>query len=108
MPKSVNLDATRGLYVGQQNLSDKCNGRGAFIADDYRSIYEGFFKNGKKHGPGRLIRLHFGTPYVKVRHGNFKDGHPDGRFKTTLVEIEKSAKGAEWTFSKKEDAESIS
>jgi hypothetical protein len=60
-------------------MNKKLSGRGAFLASDARSIYEGFFLKGKKNGPGRIIRL-FGSNVMTVRTENYKLGMPVGKF----------------------------
>ena len=59
-------------YVGQYNLKGQHNGRGIMLKT--RSLYEGFFKNGQKFGPGREIKLSFGSPYIKVIEGSYGEG----------------------------------
>ena len=49
-PGKVHIDFIRGDYIGQLNKAKQPNGRGSFLTDDCRSLYEGFFRKGKKHG----------------------------------------------------------
>jgi len=37
-------------------------------------MYEGYFKNGEKYGPGREIKLSFGSPFIKVLAGAYGEG----------------------------------
>ena len=42
-----------GVYLGQWNREGKCHGRGVHVS--HQSVYEGYFKDGKNNGRGRLL-----------------------------------------------------
>ena len=82
LPVPVAENGFLGNYVGQFNSKGQFNGRGAILQK--RSLSEGFFKNGRKFGPGREIKLSFGSPYIKVIEGTFGEGGlAQGKFTET-------------------------
>jgi hypothetical protein len=68
----VQKDGFDGHYIGQFDIKGMFSGRGVILQK--RSLYEGYFKHGKKFGPGREVKLSFGSPYLKVIEGVYDDG----------------------------------
>lgn len=60
-------------YSGRTSFEGEKDGRGMLV-DEIEDLYEGHFKNGKFHGPGRLIKKRDNY----VMEGNFKDGKAHG------------------------------
>jgi len=85
---NVDKDGFQGTYVGQFNRKGQFNGRGVLLQK--RSLFEGFFKNGQKFGPGREIKLSFGSPFVKVIQGTYGEGGvAQGKFTETSCAMRK-------------------
>jgi hypothetical protein len=56
------------------------------LAKDKSFVQEGFFKNGKQHGPQRMIKMSKRRPgCYTIREGDFKDGEECGPQKQTKV-----------------------
>lgn len=55
------------------------------MAQDGSYLYEGLFKDGKKHGPGRLIKLSFASPYIKVEKMMYSDGEPTEKLSSEKI-----------------------
>lgn len=66
----------KALYIGTKNNDGQVSGKGAYISSDGLSLYEGHFKDGKKHGPGRLIKLSWSKPVIKIKFSVFVEGVP--------------------------------
>ena len=87
-PVPVDSDGYQGSYLGQFSRKGKFDGRGVLLQK--RSLYEGFFKDGKKFGRGREVKLSFGSPFIKVIEGSYADGGvAQGEFTETFHAISK-------------------
>ena len=68
--KSITLE-NGGTYIGEL-LNGKPEGKGKYIYP--KSEYEGYFKNGKKHGQGVLK---FNNDYIYI--GDYEEGFAHGK-----------------------------
>lgn len=53
--------------------SEGLEGHAVYLSTDGNCLYEGIFKNGKKHGPGRLIKRSANSGNITIREGSFVD-----------------------------------
>jgi hypothetical protein len=60
------------LYIGK--FRSKPNGRGVTISVDGKTLFEGFFSDGKKHGPYRSIEMSSESPLVTITEGIYDQG----------------------------------
>ena len=68
-------------YVGAFNRLMKPHGSGVIISKT--SIFEGNFKDGKKHGASRLIKYCISKPLVKVIEGDYEEDNLVSKTKST-------------------------
>ena len=68
------IDDKFGKYVGSTNYLSIPNGRGIVLSPDNTSLFVGHFKHGKRHGPGRLLKIAFSSPTVKVQELHYEEG----------------------------------
>lgn len=60
------------LYIG--TFRSKPNGRGTTMSIDGKSLFEGFFADGDKHGPYRSIEMSSNSPLVTITEGIYEKG----------------------------------
>jgi hypothetical protein len=59
-------------YIG--TFRKKPNGRGATMNSENSELFEGFFKDGEKHGPFRSIEISQNSCLVTVTEGLYDQG----------------------------------
>lgn len=84
-PQDIDEAGIQGRYVGMTNMADILNGPVSLLSPDERSLWQGFFKQGKRHGASRLIKMCMTLPAIKIVEGVYEEGEPVGTFKSTKV-----------------------
>ncbi len=69
------IELQEGIYLGEVKLNTRIpHGRGIFVQNETGAIYEGWRKNGKRHGYGRVIEKS-----GNVYEGEWKNNFPHGK-----------------------------
>ena len=56
-PETANFEGNMGKQVGHKTRGGGLQGHYAFLSDDGKFMFEGFFKDGQKNGVQRTIKV---------------------------------------------------